>query len=156
MESLEARLSSASLSADVAGGARGWGNLYVSNLPPHVQDHDVHQLFAPYGSVLDMQVMRRPDGSAKGNVFISFRHPHEGQAAAAALNGIIIGGSPTPLSVRPSNRKSITSSRRSSTGSERRGASPVSMHAGPFGHVRGADAKQSGFAYPGGPVAPSG
>lgn len=155
-DGLETSFSSASLCEDGGAGPRGWEKLYVSNVPPHVQDHEVHQLFSPYGSVLEMQVMRRSDGSGKGNVFVSFRHPHEGQAAAAALNGLILGGSSNPLSVRPSTRKSGPTSRRSSTGSDKRGASPVSMHAGAFGHVHTRDGNQSGCAHPSGAIAPSG
>mmetsp|Transcript_2353 Transcript_2353/g.6407 ORF Transcript_2353/g.6407 Transcript_2353/m.6407 type:complete len:442 (-) Transcript_2353:459-1784(-) len=153
VESPEVCHSSASTTSDaMSTNIRGWEKLYVSNLPPHVQEHEVHHLFSSYGSVQEMQVLRRPDGSAKGTAFVTYRYGQEGHAAASALNGQILSGSSHALNVRPSTRKS--SSRRSSSSTEKRAQSPAAMHGGAPGDVRGDDGKANDGSYPKGVVAP--
>jgi RNA recognition motif-containing protein len=67
--------------------------LYVGNLPYNVNEDDLRDLFAPYGTPESMIViMDRDTGRSKGFGFVEFANDTEGRAAMQALNGREING----------------------------------------------------------------
>ncbi len=67
--------------------------LYVGNLSYEVQDRDLQQLFAQYGTVSSARVvMDRDSGRSKGFGFVEMGTDAEAEAAISALNGQEVGG----------------------------------------------------------------
>jgi RNA recognition motif-containing protein len=67
--------------------------LYVGNLSYELQDRDLQQLFAQYGTVSSAKVvMDRDTGRSKGFGFVEMGTDDEAQAAISALNGSEVGG----------------------------------------------------------------
>jgi RNA recognition motif-containing protein len=61
-------------------------NIYVGNLAFTATDHDLRQLFAPYGLVETIQIITdRDTGRAKGFGFVEMP---DRQAATAAITGL--------------------------------------------------------------------
>jgi len=109
---LERQMSAASISSDDGrGGGQNWDRLYVTNLPRSFSEHDVHRLFAPYGSLVDVMPNKRGDGGPKGSFFISFASAAEGQNAARNLHNYVLPNAAKPLTVRPSNSRRRADSR---------------------------------------------
>jgi cold-inducible RNA-binding protein len=62
--------------------------LYVGNLSFSTGENELRELFAPYGTVTDVQVVTdRMSGSSRGFAFVTMGNRNEGQAAIAALEG---------------------------------------------------------------------
>jgi len=67
--------------------------LYVGNLPYETGEADLQDLFAAYGSVESVRVMRdMATGRARGFAFVEMSTDEEAQKAAAALNEYQLGG----------------------------------------------------------------
>ncbi len=67
--------------------------LYVGNLSYEVQDRDLQQLFAQYGTVSSAKVvMDRDTGRSKGFGFVEMSTDAEAEGAISALNGHEVGG----------------------------------------------------------------
>lgn len=67
--------------------------LYVGNLSYDVQDSDLQQLFAQYGTVSSARVVTdRDTGRSKGFGFVEMGTDEEAEAAISALNGHEVGG----------------------------------------------------------------
>lgn len=67
--------------------------LYVGNLPYQTGETELQELFAPFGSVESVRVMRdMATGRARGFAFVEMASDDEAQAAAAKLNGHQLGG----------------------------------------------------------------
>jgi RNA recognition motif-containing protein len=67
--------------------------LYVGNLSYGIQDSDLEQRFAQYGTVLSAKViMDRDSGRSKGFAFVEMSTDEEAQAAIAGLNGMEVEG----------------------------------------------------------------
>lgn len=67
--------------------------LYVGNLPYNVNEDDLRDLFAPYGTPESVIViMDRDTGRSKGFGFVEFGNDTEARAAMQALNGREING----------------------------------------------------------------
>jgi len=63
--------------------------LHVGNLSFSTTEHELRDLFAPYGAVTDVQVVTdRMSGVSRGFGFVTMGNRHEGQAAIAALEGL--------------------------------------------------------------------
>lgn len=69
--------------------------LFVGNLSFSVQDDDLQQRFAEFGTVLSVKVMfDRDTGRSKGFAFVEMSSPAEAQAAIDALSGKSVDGRP--------------------------------------------------------------
>jgi RNA recognition motif-containing protein len=69
--------------------------LYVGNLSYTTGSADLAQLFAPYGTVENAEVINdRDSGRSKGFGFVEMASDPEAQAAITALNGKDVGGRP--------------------------------------------------------------
>ena len=55
----------------------GGERLFVSNLPKHVAEQELLQIFGPFGQVTELQLLRRADGSSKGSAFVAFESAAE-------------------------------------------------------------------------------
>jgi RNA recognition motif-containing protein len=67
--------------------------LYVGNLPYQTGEAELQDLFAQFGSVDSVRVMRdMATGRARGFAFVEMGTEDEAQAAAASLNGHQLGG----------------------------------------------------------------
>jgi RNA recognition motif-containing protein len=84
--------------------------IYVGNLPYTTDDAQLHELFAPYGSVVDARVITdRTTGQSKGFGFVEMSTEDEARAAIAALNGTMMGNRPLRIdeaAERPSGGRS--------------------------------------------------
>jgi len=69
--------------------------LYVGNLAYGMQDRDLQELFAEYGTVTSAKIVSdRETGRSKGFGFVEMSTDAEAQAAITALNGQEINGRP--------------------------------------------------------------
>jgi RNA recognition motif-containing protein len=67
--------------------------LYVGNLPYEVGEAELQELFAPFGAVDSVNVMRdNATGRARGFAFVEMTTNAEAEAAASGLNGHELGG----------------------------------------------------------------
>ena len=67
--------------------------LYVGNLPYESGETELQELFAQFGSVDSVRVMRdMSTGRARGFAFVEMTTDEEAQAAASQLNGHQMGG----------------------------------------------------------------
>lgn len=63
-------------------------NIYVGNLPRDVTDEELRQLFAPFGQVATINIIKdRYSGQSRGFAFIEMPSKEEAQAAIAGLKG---------------------------------------------------------------------
>lgn len=70
-------------------------NIYVGNLPYSTNDDELHETFAPYGTVTSARViMDKMTGRSRGFGFVEMASNDEGQAAISALDGKDMGGRP--------------------------------------------------------------
>ncbi|HZW60798.1 MAG TPA: RNA-binding protein [Candidatus Babeliales bacterium] len=68
-------------------------NIYVGNVASTVTEDQLRNLFAQYGHVLSVKVMKdKFTGEARGFAFVEMASSEEGQAAIAAINGNELNG----------------------------------------------------------------
>ena len=76
-------------------------NIYCKNLPSYWSDHDIRQLFEPYGNVLTCRVLHHGDLTGLGAAaLIRLASTDEAIGAVRDLNGHLLPGSYHPLIVR--------------------------------------------------------
>jgi hypothetical protein len=75
------------------GGCRGGEcNLLVAGLTPDVDDAALKKLFAPFGPIVSVNVMRRAGtGTSRGFGFVLFVNEGDGEAAKSAVHGTLCG-----------------------------------------------------------------
>ncbi len=67
--------------------------LYVGNLPYSHNDHELNELFKPYGEVVSASVISdHHDGRSRGFGFVEMASQSEGQKAMEAINGFSVEG----------------------------------------------------------------
>jgi len=69
-------------------------NLYVKNLDESVDDEQLRQEFAQFGTITSSRVMRDDKGISRGFGFICFSAPEEATKAVTEMNNRIIAGKP--------------------------------------------------------------
>ena len=119
--------------------------LYVGNLSYEIQDRDLQQLFAQYGTVSSAKVvMDRDTGRSKGFGFVEMSTDEEAEASISALNGHEVGG--RALTVNEARPKEAGGERRSGGGGGRGfggggggGGGGYSGGGGSYGGSRGGD-----------------
>lgn len=75
-------------------------SLYVSNLPPDVDDTSLWRLFCPFGSVHGVRVIRHlATNKCKGSALVTMSTYDEAMVAAAYLTGHQVDGQPIQVSI---------------------------------------------------------
>jgi RNA recognition motif-containing protein len=116
--------------------------LYVGNLSYEVQDRDLQQLFAQYGTVSSARVvMDRDTGRSKGFGFVEMSTDEEAEASISALNGHEVGGRALTVNeARPKEAGSGGGDRRGGGGGRGfGGGGGYSGGGGSYGGSRGGD-----------------
>jgi RNA recognition motif-containing protein len=68
-------------------------NIFVGNLAFHTTDHDLRQIFEPYGAVDTINIITdRYTGQSRGFGFVEMPDVHAAQAAIQGLQGTALGG----------------------------------------------------------------
>ncbi|GBP45827.1 Sex-lethal homolog [Eumeta japonica] len=76
-------------------------NLYVTNLPRAITDHQLETIFGKYGRIVQKHILRdKANGAPRGVAFVRFDKREEAQEAIAALNNVIPEGGTEPLCVK--------------------------------------------------------
>jgi cold-inducible RNA-binding protein len=66
--------------------------LFVGNLSFQTTENDLHDAFAPHGTVVEANLMMdRMSGRPRGFGFVTMSTPEEAQKAIDALNGTMLG-----------------------------------------------------------------
>ncbi|CAN4116419.1 unnamed protein product [Withania somnifera] len=74
-------------------------NLYLKNLDDTVNDENLKELFAEYGSITSCKVIRDAKGVSKGSGFVAFSNPEEATRALNEMNGKLIRKKPLFVAV---------------------------------------------------------
>jgi cold-inducible RNA-binding protein len=86
-------------------------NIFVGNLAFSATDHDLRQLFEPYGAVDKVNIITdRDTGRSRGFGFVEMPNAREAQAAIEDLHGMTIGG--RILTVNEARQREDTDGRR--------------------------------------------
>ena len=118
--------------------------LYVGNLSYEVQDRDLQELFAQYGTVTSARVvMDRDTGRSKGFGFVEMSTDAEAEAAISTLNGQEVGG--RALTVNEARPKEEGSGPRRSGGGGGRGFGGGGYGGGGRGGDRGGRGGSGGY-----------
>ena len=75
-------------------------NLYISGLPPTVDEDKLSILFNPFGQIITHKVLYNSDGSSRGIGFVRYDKRNEAQDAIDAMNGKSLDGGSVPLTVK--------------------------------------------------------
>jgi cold-inducible RNA-binding protein len=68
-------------------------NIFVGNLAFTTTEHDLRQLFEPYGTVETVRILTdRDTGRSRGFGFVEMPESRAAQAAIEALNGMQVAG----------------------------------------------------------------
>lgn len=63
-------------------------NIYIGNLPFHASEDDIKELFAAFGEVSSVSIIKdKFSGQSRGFGFVEMPNTSEGQAAIQGLNG---------------------------------------------------------------------
>lgn len=83
--------------------------IYVSNLSYHLQDGELSNLFAAYGTVTSVKIItQKGTARSKGFGFVEMEDENEGNEAIRKLNGQMVAG--RALVVNVAHTKEATSS----------------------------------------------
>ncbi|CAG9770335.1 unnamed protein product [Ceutorhynchus assimilis] len=76
-------------------------NLFITNLPKEITEHDIDKLFSRYGEIVQRTLLKdKHSGLPRGVAFVRFSKGEEAQAAIADLDGKVVLNAILPLSVR--------------------------------------------------------
>lgn len=75
-------------------------NVFVFHLPPEWNEEMLKRLFSPFGSIMSVKVVQRPDGSSKGYGFVCFYESSAAKRAVEDMNDFYIGGKRLKVSLK--------------------------------------------------------
>ncbi|KAJ4456351.1 putative RNA-binding protein 39 [Paratrimastix pyriformis] len=81
--------------------------LYVGSLNPNIREADLRQLFAPWGDIDSINIIKDESGHSKGFGFIQYKRAEDGRKAMAAMNGFEVVGMQLKVSLAESSAKSM-------------------------------------------------
>ena len=59
-------------------------------IPKQATEEDVRQLFSQHGSVLEVHILKSPDGTSRGCGFVKYAAQHEAVSAINSLSGYMM------------------------------------------------------------------
>ncbi|XP_016952280.1 ELAV-like protein 1 [Drosophila biarmipes] len=76
-------------------------NLYVSFLPPNMDEQKVHELFSRYGPIVDVNVLRyKFTRKPRGVAFVRFENYRDAETAKHCLDGYLFKDARRPITVK--------------------------------------------------------
>ena len=66
-------------------------NVYVKNLDYSIEEETLRKYFRPFGTIINVRIMRDDIGNSKGFGFVSFSDYMDARKAVAAMDGVRIG-----------------------------------------------------------------
>lgn len=63
--------------------------LFIGMLPKTIDEEDLHSMFAPYGELREVHIIRGPEGSSKGCAFVKFVDRDAAMVAIEDMNELI-------------------------------------------------------------------
>ena len=63
--------------------------LFIGMLPKTIDEEDLHNMFAPYGELREVHIIRGPEGSSKGCAFVKFVDRDAAMVAIEDMNELI-------------------------------------------------------------------
>ncbi len=67
--------------------------LFLGDLSAFCTERDIHEIFGPYGEVLEIKIMRSEETHRNLSYgFIKFAHPNAAKKAMNGLNGVLFCG----------------------------------------------------------------
>jgi CUG-BP- and ETR3-like factor len=90
----------------------GVPRLFVGQVPAEKQEQDLYPIFAAYGVIEKITIVKGPDGKSKGCAMVQFKRWSDAETAMDAVNGTspLEGGKGRPLVVHFANpRRSLGS-----------------------------------------------
>lgn len=69
-------------------------NIYIKNIDDTIDDDQLRQEFAPFGTITSAKVITDDKGASRGFGFVCFAEPDEATKAIAAMNNKIVGTKP--------------------------------------------------------------
>lgn len=61
--------------------------LFIGMLPRSVSEEGLRTVFAPYGKLIEIVVLREPDGTSKGCAFVKYERRDDALNAISGCNG---------------------------------------------------------------------
>lgn len=116
-------------------------NIYVGNLPPSVSEDTLRSLFAAYGQISSVRIIKdKFSGQPRGFGFVEMPDNSEAENAIAQLNGAELEGSRLRVNeARPPQARPMGGSRGGPRSFGDRGPRPMGGGRGGFGGSRGGD-----------------
>eukprot|EP01068_Selenidium_serpulae_P007227 Selendium_serpulae@DN4651_c0_g1_i1.p1 len=75
-------------------------NVFVFHLPPEWNEDMLRRLFNPFGNIMSVKVVQRPDGSSKGYGFVCFYESASAKKAVEDMNDFYVGGKRLKVSLK--------------------------------------------------------
>lgn len=75
-------------------------NLFVFHLPAEWEENEMLRMFSPYGEILSVKVVKRPDGTSKGYGFVCYGDRQSAIRAVDAMNGYPVYGKRLKVSLK--------------------------------------------------------
>lgn len=107
-------------------------NLFVKNLDDALDDNQLREHFAEYGTITSARVMREPvSGASRGFGFVCFSSPEEAAKAVTEMNNKLVLGK--PIFVALAQRKEVRRAQLEAQHAQRRTTGPYGAHPGALG-----------------------
>jgi polyadenylate-binding protein len=107
-------------------------NLFVKNLDDGLDDDQLREHFAEYGTITSARIMREPaTGTSRGFGFVCFSSPEEAAKAVTEMNNKLVLGK--PIFVALAQRKEVRRAQLEAQHAQRRTTAPYGAHPGTMG-----------------------
>jgi len=107
-------------------------NLFVKNLDDALDDDQLREHFAEYGTITSARIMREPaTGTSRGFGFVCFSSPEEAAKAVTEMNNKLVLGK--PIFVALAQRKEVRRAQLEAQHAQRRTTAPYGAHPGAMG-----------------------
>ncbi|XP_042453126.1 heterogeneous nuclear ribonucleoprotein Q-like [Zingiber officinale] len=66
--------------------------IFIGGLSRSVTESDIHELFSPYGMIIELRMMKDQDGNSKGFCFVRFGQKESASRAIREKDGFVLHG----------------------------------------------------------------